>query len=230
MKVKSAPFEVKAADSDTGTFEAIVSVFGNVDLIGDVVVPGAFKDSLTRWSEAGDPIPVVWSHAWDDPMSHIGVVEAAEERDDGLYVKGRLDVDDNPIAKQVHKLLKRRSVKEFSFAYDVVEGGPAERDSEKVYELRELDLIEVGPTLKGMNPDTQLLAAKAAEMQAQIQCATCAAAKSSLAGGGGDGGPATPEATPQEPAAATGKEPTGTPGADVLSQVTRLNTGAFDLT
>jgi HK97 family phage prohead protease len=42
------------------------------------------------------------------------------ETDRGLFVKGRLDVKDNGVAKQVHRLMLRRSLKEFSFGYKVI--------------------------------------------------------------------------------------------------------------
>ncbi len=39
------PFELKSISS-AGIFEGYVSVFNNVDLGGDVILPGAFTDSL----------------------------------------------------------------------------------------------------------------------------------------------------------------------------------------
>lgn len=159
-RTKSFSARVKSAAGD-GEFTALVSVFGNVDSYGDVVVPGAFGKSLARWAERGDPIPVVWSHAWADPFSHIGSVSDARETAAGLEVTGQLDLD-NPTAAQVYRLLKGRRVTEFSFAYDVIESRAGERDGRAVTELHELDLHEVGPTLIGANQETELLAVKAA--------------------------------------------------------------------
>lgn len=159
MKHKSCTAQFKALDEDQGTFEAIVSVFGNVDHIGDRVVKGAFSKSLDQWNKSGDPIPVIWSHMWANPSAHIGKTISAVETEDGLLVKGQLDLD-HPFAAKVYKLLKERRVKEFSFAYDVPEGGEKKAD-DGANDLLELELIEVGPTLKGMNPATQLIAAKA---------------------------------------------------------------------
>lgn len=158
--------EVKAVGSEgsgglpEGQFEALVSVFGNVDSSGDVVMPGAFAASLAEWAAAGDSIPVVWSHKWEDPFSHIGAVVEAQETERGLLIKGQLDLDGNPTAIQVARLLKSRRIKQFSFAYDVVDGGYAERDGIEVYELRELRVHEVGPCLLGVNQQTELIAAK----------------------------------------------------------------------
>jgi HK97 family phage prohead protease len=149
------------ADSEAGTFEATVAVFGNVDKIGDRILPGAFKDTLAKWAESGDPIPVILSHQWDNPMAHIGVVDEATETDKGLWVKGTLDVKDNDVARQVHRLMKRRSLKEFSFGYSIPKGGER-RAKDGANDLIRVELAEVGPTLKGMNPATELHAVKSA--------------------------------------------------------------------
>ena len=98
MLTKSAPFEFKSID-DAGTFEATVAVFGNVDKGGDRIINCAFTNSLERWQQSGDPIPVIFNHDWSSPHAHIGVVEHAEETDRGLWVKGRLDVTDNDVAR-----------------------------------------------------------------------------------------------------------------------------------
>lgn len=158
MNRKSFPAQFKAVAED-GTFEALVSIFGNVDAVGDRVVKGAFTKSLQEWKDSGDPIPVIFSHQWDNLDAHVGEVLEAEETDQGLRVKARLDIEDD-YARKLWNKLKRRRIKEFSFAYDTEDEAKAEDGAN---ELRELKLIEVGPTLKGVNPDTQLLAVKSIE-------------------------------------------------------------------
>lgn len=165
-ETKTYSAEFKAIDAARGTFEAVVSVFGNVDLGGDRVMPGAFTDTLAAWKAKGDPIPVIWSHEWDDPKSHIGVVTEAAERPDlgGLWVRGSMDVDANDRAAYVARLLKQRRVTQFSFGYSTKDSRLVtdENTGETVRELLALDLFEVGPTLLGMNPATQLLEAASA--------------------------------------------------------------------
>lgn len=149
---------------EDGQFRALVSVFGNVDSSGEVVVPGAFADTLQEWEKRGAPIPLVWSHQWDNPFANIGHVVKAKETSDGLEIVGELDLDgnDNPTARYVHKLLKTRRINQFSFAYDVDEGGwaakaePAEGEPDEVFELRKLSLHETGPCLIGVNRATEL--------------------------------------------------------------------------
>jgi HK97 family phage prohead protease len=161
MQHKSFDIIETKADADAGTFEALVAVFGNVDNVGDRIIPGAFTKTLASWAGSGDPIPVILSHQWNDVMAHIGVVEAAKETGQGLLVKGRLDIKDNDVARQTHRLMQRRSLKEFSFGYRVPKGGER-RAKDGANELLEIDLVEVGPTLKGANSATELHAVKSA--------------------------------------------------------------------
>lgn len=174
MRTKSFPAHFKASDDGSGEFEAIVAVFGNVDHQGDRIVEGAFANTLDEWKSSGDPIPVIHSHQWHDLDAHIGGVNPTDAKelspgDDllpaelkdfgGLYVKGTLDVDDDPSAAKAHRLMRTRRLREFSFAYDIREDGE-KRGDDGVNELSDLDLFEVGPTLKGANPATSLIGAK----------------------------------------------------------------------
>lgn len=144
--------------SGAGVFEALVSVFGNKDSYGEVVMPGAFTRTLDEWEKSGDPIPVYWSHRLDDPDFNIGHVLEAKETDDGLWVKAQLDLD-NPKAKSTHNLMKSRRVTQFSFSFNVPPGGA--KEGEDAIELHDIDLYEVGPTPIGANPETDLIGVKA---------------------------------------------------------------------
>lgn len=181
MRFKDCAAQVKAleGEAEEGVFEAIVSVFGNVDHYGDVVVPGAFKDSLAEWKASGDPIPVWWSHRMDDPSMNVGAVIDAEElepndaripdwadahikENGGLWVKGSIDTgaDASDKALATYRLLKTRRVTQFSYAYDVLDSGWSKKDGVDAYELRKLHIYEVSPTPIGANELTELISAK----------------------------------------------------------------------
>jgi HK97 family phage prohead protease len=157
VRHKSFGLAKASTSGPPGEFQALVSVFGNIDNAGDRILSGAFTKTLAKWRASGDPVPVIWSHEWKMPDAHIGVADPHDvvETDRGLLVRGQLDIDDNPTASRVYKLMKRRSLKEFSFGYKVPPGGER-RGQDGANELIEIDLIEVGPTLKGMNPATEL--------------------------------------------------------------------------
>lgn len=169
-RIKRAAFDatVVATDTGDGTFEAIVAVFGNVDSQGDIIDPGAFTKSLADWEARGMPIPVIWSHMWEDPFAHIGETTKGEEVEAtgtlpaGLKIAGALDLT-NPTGAQVYKLLKAGRVNQWSFVAFSPDGGYAYEtleDGTTVCHLKELELIEVGPTLRGANTDTQVISIK----------------------------------------------------------------------
>lgn len=157
MPTKTCAVTVKATAADDpnlkeGQFTALASVFNNIDAVGDVVLPGAFADDLKAWEESGDPIPVLWGHQMADPDMNIGSVMTAGETEQGLQITAQLDLE-NEKAKQVYRLLKGRRVRKMSFAYDVEDAAPAERDGREVYELRKLKLHEVSVVQIPANPE-----------------------------------------------------------------------------
>jgi HK97 family phage prohead protease len=166
-----AEFKAVSDGPKRGLFAALVSVFGNVDRSGDRMMKGAFTKSIKRWMESGRPIPVIWSHEWKDPHSYIGQVNPADvkETDKGLVVAGKLDIEDNPNALKIYDLLASGRLKEWSFGYEVLEERIAK---DLARDLLEVDLIEVGPTLKGANPQVATLAMKnavAVEAEAETE-------------------------------------------------------------
>lgn len=165
MPTKNFPARVKAtAATDSalteGQFTALAAVFGNIDAVGDVVMPGAFVDDLAAWKESGDTIPLYWSHRIDDPRMCIGSVLDAAESDAGLEVTAQLDLDTD-IGAQVYRLLKGGRVSRMSFAYDVLDGGSATSDGQTVYELRRLKVHEVSVAQIPCNPQAAVTAVKA---------------------------------------------------------------------
>lgn len=157
-------FVAKAeATATRGEFVAIVSAFGNEDSQGDIVEKGAFEKTLAEWIIKGRPIPAVWAHQFSDPFKFIGEYSAAEETDEGLKLTGQLDLD-NPTAAQVHKLMERGLVVEFSISGLVRDYELVEKDDEDSWwpalRIKDIDLWEAGPCFKGANDQTELLSIK----------------------------------------------------------------------
>lgn len=149
-------------DGAPGEFEAIVSAFGNEDSQGDIVEKGAFAKSLTEWVDRGRPIPVVWSHQFQDPDSFLGVYSAAEETDAGLKLKGVFDMD-HPKAARVHKLMREGVIVEFSISGLVREYELLKAEDDDWFPpmlIKDVDLWEAGPCFKGANANTELLSVK----------------------------------------------------------------------
>jgi len=168
VNLKTAAVQIKAGPADglaEGQFIAYASVFGNVDSYGDVVMPGAFTDTLAEWAQSKSELPVLWGHDMFDPFSNIGNVTEAVQDEKGLKVTAQLDLE-SPKAAQVYRLLKGRRVNQMSFAYDVLDGGSVtetvDGEDSTHYELRKLKLYEVSVVPLGANQETEILAVKAA--------------------------------------------------------------------
>lgn len=142
--------EKKAPDTFTdGMFTGYASTWtATPDAYGDTVVKGAFKDTLTRWTETGGIIPVLYGHDTSDPMNNIGAVTDVVEDEYGLKVTCKLDIEDNPVAMQVWRLMKARRLREMSFAYFVTEGDPNKHGG---LDLKAVDLLEVSVVMVGAN-------------------------------------------------------------------------------
>lgn len=136
-KNSGIPLDAKAI-TDTGTIEGYASVFGNVDSYGEVVEPGAFVDSLVKSQRTGRKIKMLWQH---DPHQPIGVWDDLAEDAKGLWVKGRLLVDESPKAREAHGLLKAGALDGLSIGYRTIKTEP-KPGKPGVVSLLALDLLE----------------------------------------------------------------------------------------
>lgn len=142
---KAAPIEdVKALD-ETGEFEGYASIFGVTDQGGDIVLPGAFRDSLIN--RPASKVKMLWQH---DPGNPIGQWLEIREDERGLFVKGRLLLDLEK-GKEAHTLLIAGALDGLSIGYRTVQA-EYDRDTEarhlKEVELREVSLVTF-PMLDG---------------------------------------------------------------------------------
>lgn len=140
MKTKQRldmPLTIKSV-SDSGEFEGYGSVFGVEDSYGDVVVRGAFAASLAKWQEKGRLPALLWQHNMSEP---IGIYTEMREDDTGLFVKGRLLIDADPLAKRAHGHMKAGSLSGLSIGYMLDD---YDYDKEKgIWILKAIDLWEV---------------------------------------------------------------------------------------
>jgi hypothetical protein len=91
----------------------------------------------------------------------IGTVDphSAREIREGLFVKGKLDIDDSEIAREAWRLVKSGAVA-LSFGYMVTDSF---KRPDGIEELREIDLFEVSLTPAPANPDTRILSFKSTD-------------------------------------------------------------------
>jgi len=70
---KDFRFELKSL-SDPGTFEGLAATYGDVDLGGDIIEPGAFQKTM---ADKGGEVPILWQHDQREP---IGVGKLSDSR------------------------------------------------------------------------------------------------------------------------------------------------------
>lgn len=135
MKTKDFAFKVKAADDD-GAIEGYASVFGVRDSYNEVVLPGAFADSLARHKREGSYPLMLWQHNPDEP---IGVWHELADDGKGLYGKGKL-LQGVRRADEALIMLRAGAIQGMSIGYREVDVEPA-KDGE-ARRLVKLDLLE----------------------------------------------------------------------------------------
>ena len=115
-------------------FEGYGSTFGNIDQQHDVVVKGAFAESLVTRT----PV-ILWQHDWDQP---VGVPEIAVEDAKGLKLRVRMPKDDSFVTNRVMPQLRIGSIHSMSVGIRVKEFTIKEgvRFIEKA-DLREISLV-----------------------------------------------------------------------------------------
>ena len=145
---------------DTGKFVGYAAVFGNVDLGGDVVAPGAFKEVATN--SEGRTV-VLWQHDARTPIGTAAVRQDAK----GLAFEGSLVMEDDK-ARIAYAHMKAKSVEGMSIGYDVLPNGATYgKDGTRI--LTGLKLWELSIVTFPMNPLAGIDAVKSAESVRELE-------------------------------------------------------------
>lgn len=138
-----------------GFIEGYASVFGNVDLGGDVVMPGAFRKTLSRVKN-GDVKYMDSHNVYEGTGAVVGIVKEAAEDDYGLWFRAAMSSVQR--AQDIRIKTKEGILNAISFGYDVIK----DKMDQGTRQLVELKLWEVSSVIWGMNPLAQTTAVKAA--------------------------------------------------------------------
>lgn len=142
---------LKSVD-DTGVFEGYASLFNREDLGRDIVMPGAFAESLKRRGARG--IKMLFQH---DPAEPIGLWEHLAEDARGLFARGRL-MPEVARAREVLTLMKAGALDGLSIGFKTV---AARRDAKSgVRRLDRIDLWEISVVTFPMLPEARIAAVK----------------------------------------------------------------------
>ena len=148
MKIKQRMrLEIKEITAE-GSFEGLLSPYGNVDGGNDIVLPGAFTKTL---QEQGNTRPLLWQHKPDSPIGDLTL----EDRADGLWCKGQLLMA-LPKAQEAYLLMKAKIVKGLSIGFEALKDSV----SNGVRQLKEIKLYEGSVVTFPMNESALITSVK----------------------------------------------------------------------
>lgn len=152
-----------AADdsSNVGEFSGYASVWGSVDLGGDMIERGAYTKTLDEWHNKGQLPQLLYYH---NDQIIIGDWLEMREDDKGLFVKGRLWVKGDlriESAVMAYNVLRGTSVKGLSIGYRARDYEIQEQiDGSQIRLLKEIELFEVSIAPYSMEPKAKVHAVK----------------------------------------------------------------------
>jgi phage prohead protease, HK97 family len=133
------PFQVKSVTGD-GRFVGYASVFGEEDSYSDIVMPGAFKQSLKEdFTDKKRYVPMLWQH---NSYSPIGIYPEIYEDSTGLYVEGQCNMKVQQ-GMECHALMDQGALTGLSIGYTTVKSEWNETTG--VRKLLQVNLWEVSP-------------------------------------------------------------------------------------
>ena len=121
--------------TEAGEFAGYASVFNVRDDAGDIVLPGAFRRTLSRHGPAA--VRMLWQHEVSRP---IGIWREIREDSRGLFVRGRLALS-SAAGREAAELVRIGAVDGLSIGYRTLR---ASRDRlRKARLLHEVELWEI---------------------------------------------------------------------------------------
>jgi HK97 family phage prohead protease len=156
-------------DEALGIVEAFVAGIGNKDSVGDIIVSGAFNESLKRRKPR-----VVWGHNWNEPIGKVLEIYEVPASDPRLPMKMKRAGIGGVYARVQFNLKSERGrqafadvsffgeEQEWSIGYKTLD---ADFDPQRQANiLKSVELYEVSPVLHGANQLTGTISIKADEM------------------------------------------------------------------
>ena len=152
-EVKFCALDLKNVELN-GVFEGYASLFNRQDLGGDVVLPGAFRESLRQRGTAG--VKMLFQH---DPARPIGVWQRLYEDARGLFVRGKL-MTEIERGREILSLMRAGAVDGLSIGFRAQEGRRNGRS--RIRRLSKIDLWEISVVTFPMLPEARVSSVKSA--------------------------------------------------------------------
>ena len=155
------PLKLKGVDEDKGIVSGYASIFGNVDLGGDIITKDEpFKEFVK--TDDGKVLTLFQHDSQGFTESAglpVGLAEV-EQNTRGLKFESQLILDD-PFVQRLKTHLKAKSLSGVSIGYDILPGG-AQMMENGVRELKALRLWEISFVTFPMNPKARVSGVKGA--------------------------------------------------------------------
>lgn len=166
------PFEIKLVGSETDagsmTFGGYGAAFDNIDAYGDVIVRGAFKQTI-REAKSSKQWPAMllqhggWGMSADD-LNPIGIWTDLEEDDVGLRVDGKLaDILRGREMYTLMKMTPRPAINGLSIGYYAKEFTLGTKPDEPRRTIKKIELVEISPVTFPANAKARIKDVKAIE-------------------------------------------------------------------
>jgi HK97 family phage prohead protease len=168
------PSMSRVALTSDGAIEGYASLFGEVDQARDMVMPGAFTQTLKQ--RGLRKIPMLFQH---DPSEPVGVWLELVEDWRGLKARGRL-IPDVMRARELLSLLKAGAVDGLSIGYRTVRGQIDPKT--RVRRLYQVDLWEISIVTFPLLNGARVSAVKEQPKVSRLRAAAEAEWRSVLAG------------------------------------------------
>lgn len=139
MDYKTVRFVGLKELNEQGEFIATIAKFNNVDLDGDVTVPGAFPE--------GKRVQIAqWGHNWGDLP--YGVAELRQAGDE-QQAHGKFNLETTHGRDAYHTVKMGADIQEWSYGFQIVEAEYGEYNGQEVRFLKRLDVAEISPVMRG---------------------------------------------------------------------------------
>jgi len=151
METKDLLFKMTDVD-ERGFFTGYASVFGIVDSLGEMIKPGAFRNTLAE----REGFALCWNHDIQEPVGLIN----AEEDSNGLRIAGRINTDVQR-GKELRSLAIQGAVTGLLIGFATVR----HEWRDKIRIIKELKLFEVSLCLWPANPAARISDVKARQVE-----------------------------------------------------------------
>ena len=172
MEHKTSPAFVTKTDELQGIVETVFAVFGNLDMGGDIIHPGAFAKTFV---ERGHKVKLLDHHNTDSVLRVLGkplsfrelsadelptdLLKEYPEATGGAWAQVQFNMK-TQAGHDAFQHFRAGDIDEWSFGYDALDKDWSEVDEVEVRNLRTIKLYELSPVIWGMNPATTTTSAK----------------------------------------------------------------------